>query len=95
MALLLHGDDLAGLCQPVRQGPGSVPVAEIAPRSTTRAWPAPEAPPISQDIFGPLLPAVHGVPCYAIPARSAETRPRTSSTLCVTMACMDSSASKA
>ena len=34
-------------------------------------------------------------PLYAIPARTAETRPRTSSTLSVTMVCIDSSTSKA
>ncbi len=35
MALLLHGDDLTGLCQQVRQGPDEVPAAEIAPGSST------------------------------------------------------------
>jgi hypothetical protein len=38
---------------------------------------------------------VYGLPFYSIPARTSETRPRTLSTLSVTMACMDSSTSKA
>src|ERR1700730_941707 len=38
---------------------------------------------------------VHALPSYALPARTVETRPRTSSTLSVTMECMDSSTSKA
>ncbi len=38
----------------------------------------------------------YGVPApYAIPARTLETRARTSSTLSVTIWCMDSSTSKA
>jgi hypothetical protein len=85
------------------------PAAAAAPPHLTRRGSAAQSPvpPVSHErSAGGSMSAHHrdrgsriimqpGLPSYAIPARTVETRPRTASTLSVIMACIDSSTSKA